>query len=80
MRPDYLASHYCYEREFEKAMQMQDAGELTIVPVIVEPCDWLNTPFGKFKALPKDGKPISTWENKNTAFLDVTQNLRGCLN
>lgn len=76
LSPSYIASNYCYEREFSMATQLQDAGGLIIVPVIIEPCDWLNTPFSKFKALPKDGKAISTWENKNTAFVDVIQSLR----
>jgi hypothetical protein len=76
LSPDYIASKYCYEKEFKKALQMQEEESLTIVPVVVEPCDWQNTPFSKFKALPKDGKAISTWENKNTAFLDVIQNIR----
>lgn len=77
--PDYLASNYCYEKEFERAVQLQQEGKLTIVPVIIEPCDWLSTPFNRFKALPRDGKPISTWENKNTAFLDTIQNIRKLL-
>ncbi len=76
LSPDYINSKYCYEREFEKAMEMQEQGKIIIVPVILEPCDWLNTPFNKFKAFPKDGKAVSDWENKNNAFLDVIQNLR----
>lgn len=76
LSPDYIASNYCYEREFQKALQMQEEGRLIIVPVILEPCDWHHTPFSQFKAVPKDGKAISLWENKNTAFLDVSQNLR----
>jgi hypothetical protein len=76
LSPDYIASNYCYEKEFEKALQMQEENRLIIIPIILEPCDWLNTPFSKFKAIPKDGKAISTWENKNTAFLDVAQNIR----
>ncbi|HEY8688924.1 MAG TPA: toll/interleukin-1 receptor domain-containing protein [Chitinophagaceae bacterium] len=76
LSPDYLASNYCYEKEFEKALEMEKQRKLIIVPVILEPCDWLNTPFKEFKALPKDGKAVSTWENKNTAFLDIIQNLR----
>jgi hypothetical protein len=76
LSPDYIASNYCYEKEFKKALEMQRKAEIIIVPIIVEPCDWLSTPFKEFKALPKDGKAVSTWENKNTAFLDVIQNIR----
>lgn len=79
LSPDYLASNYCYEREFKKAVEMNQAESLLIVPVIAEPCDWLHTPFREYKALPQDGKPISTWENGNTAFLNVTQSLRKLL-
>ncbi len=80
LSPDYIASNYCYETEFNKALEMQHDGNLIIVPVIIEPCDWLNTPFKDFKALPKDGKPISDWENIHTAFLDVIQNIRRLIN
>ncbi len=74
--PDYLASNYCYEKEFEYALTKQDEGKLVIVPIIVEDCDWHNTPFSKLKALPKDGKPIANWSNPNTAYLNIIQELR----
>lgn len=74
--PDYIASNYCYEKEFETAQKMQDEDQLMIVPIIVEPCDWQKTPFGKLKALPKDGKAISEWTNPNNAFLNVIEELR----
>jgi hypothetical protein len=73
---EYIASRYCFETEFQKALEMEQQGKIIIVPIVIEPCDWLSTPFKDFKALPKDGKPISTWENKNTAFLDVVQGIR----
>lgn len=76
LSPDYLASNYCYEKEFQTALQMHKTGDLLVVPIVVEPCDWLNTPFKEFKALPQDGKAISIWENTNTAFLNITQSLR----
>lgn len=76
LSPDYIASNYCYEKEFKRALELEEQGKLIIIPIIVEPCDWLSTPFKEFKALPKDGKPVSSWENKNTAFLDVIQNIR----
>lgn len=79
LSPDYIASNYCYEKEFEQALRLHESGKLTIIPIILEPCDWLSTPFNAFKALPKDGKAISTWQNINTAFLDVVQNIRKLL-
>lgn len=74
--PDYIASNYCYEKEFETAQNMKEEGKLTIVPIIVEPCDWQKTPFGKLKALPKDGKAVSEWTNPNNAFLNIIDELR----
>jgi TIR domain len=77
--PDFLASKYCYEREMAKAIERHDAGSLRVIPIILEPCDWTSSPLGKLKALPKDGKPISTWTNQNVAFLDIVEELRRIL-
>lgn len=79
LSPDYIGSKYCYEKEFELALKMQEEGKIIIIPIILEPCDWLSTPFNQFKALPKDGKPISDWSNINTAFLGVIQGIRHLL-
>jgi hypothetical protein len=74
--PDYIASRYCYERELAAALEREDKGDLAVVPIIFEPCDWLATPLQKFKALPKDGKAISEYTNQNVAFLEVVTELR----
>lgn len=74
--PDYLASKYCYDIEFEYAMSRASQSSIRIVPIILEPCDWLSSPFSQFMALPKDGLPISEWTNQNNAFLDIVTGLR----
>lgn len=74
--PDFLHSDYCYERELQSAIKRHEAGVLSIIPIIIEPCDWKVSPLQRFKALPKDGKPISEWTNENTAFLDIITELR----
>lgn len=74
--PDFLSSGYCYDTEMKRAIERHEAGELTIVPVILESCDWQTSPLKQFKALPKDGKAITEWTNQNTAFLDVVTELR----
>jgi hypothetical protein len=77
--PDFLASNYCYEREMTEALQRHSEGSIRVIPIILEPCDWLSSPLGKLKALPKDGKPISIWTNENIAYLDVVTELRRVL-
>lgn len=74
--PDYLGSNYCYEREFKRAQDLAAAERLRIVPVILEPCDWLSSPFSELLALPKDGTAISEWTNQNVAYLDVVKGIR----
>jgi len=74
--PDYLASNYCYEKEFEHALRRSRAGTMRLIPIILEPCDWLSSPLSEFMALPKDGKPISEWTNANNAYLDVVTGIR----
>jgi hypothetical protein len=78
--PDFIASGYCYEKEMIDAIAMHDRGEIRIVPIIVEPCDWINTPLQRYLATPKDGKAVSEWSNPNSAFLEVVTDLRKIAN
>lgn len=79
LSPDYLASNYCYEKEFQRALQLNEAGQLRIVGVVVEPCDWRSSPFADLVVLPKSGKAIPDWANENTAYLNVVEELRRVL-
>ena len=72
----FMASDYCYDTEMMRAMQRHTANTARVIPVILSPCDWHDAPFGRLKALPKDGKPITTWSNRDEAFLDVAKELR----
>ncbi len=74
--PDFLASTYCYEQEMDHAISRHESKDIRVIPVITEPCEWLATPLKKFKAVPKDGKPISEWKNANTAYLDIVTEIR----
>lgn len=78
--PDYIASQYCYEKEFETALKLQGEGKISIIPIIVEPCEWKSTPLGAIKSLPYDGKPVSEWTNANNAFVQVVQEIRKLIN
>ncbi|KGK57289.1 hypothetical protein NC00_13420 [Xanthomonas cannabis pv. phaseoli] len=74
--PDFIASDYCYDKEMTRALERHDLGEAVVIPVILRACDWLEGPFGKLMATPKDGKPVKKWADIDEAFLDVAQAVR----
>ena len=77
--PDFLASDYCVNREMSRALERHRDDAAHVVPIIVEPCDWDSSPLHELKVLPRDGKPISEWQNENNAYLDVVKELRRIL-
>ena len=74
--PNFLSSDYCYDVEMKRAMELHTSKAARVIPVILRPCDWQSAPFGKLQALPKDGQPITTWSNRDEAFLNVAQGIR----
>jgi hypothetical protein len=77
--PDFLASDYCYDVELKFAMEQHEKGQARVIPVILQPCDWNTSIFAKLQALPKDAKPITKWDNRNDAFLNVVKGIREAL-
>jgi TIR domain len=73
---DFLASDYGYNVELQRAMARHEAGEARVIPIILRPADWHSAPFGKLQALPRDGRPITRWQNRDEAFLDVVRGIR----
>jgi hypothetical protein len=73
---DFLASDYCYEAEMMKAMQRHESGNSIVLPIILRPCDWSGAPFGRLQGLPKDAKPITTWDDRDEALTDVARGIR----
>lgn len=74
--PRFMASKYCYDKEMQRAMERHEAGTARVIPIILKPVDWKDTPFSKLQVLPRDGKPITTWNNQDEAFLNVVEGIR----
>lgn len=72
---DFISSDYCYEIEMREALARHEKGEAKVVPIIVRPCRWQIAEFNKLQALPKDGKPITEWDNVDKAWLNVEEGI-----
>ncbi len=73
---DFIGSDYCYEIELETALARDTKGEARVIPVILEACPWENLPFGALQALPKGGKPVTSWPNQSEAWNDVAEGIK----
>ncbi len=73
---DFLASYYCYDVEVKRAMERHESGEARVIPIILRPCDWQSAPFGKLNSLPTDVKPVTRWDDRDEAFLNIAEGIR----
>jgi len=74
----FFASDYCYDKEMTQALKRHDEKRAKVVPVILRDCVWKIAPFQKLKALPDDGKAVtsSAWRNNDEAFTRVTAEIQ----
>jgi len=73
--PAYLASHYCWNIEYKRAMGRRERKLIRVVAVVVKPCAWKQTRAAGFKLLPKDGVPPERWSSSDAAFVNVAQGI-----
>lgn len=74
--PRFIASEYCFDKEMQRAMERHAASTARVIPIIMKPCDWQDTPFSKLQVLPKDAKPVTSWSDQDEALLNVVQGIR----
>jgi hypothetical protein len=73
--PAFLESHYCTTREMARAIARAEANETRLVPVILRPCNWSDTPLVRFQALPANARPVVEWENLQHALDLIRQGI-----
>ena len=73
---DFIESEYCFDIELKRAMERHEAKEALVIPILVRPVVWDDMPFAKLQALPRERKPVSTWHDQDSAWVDVTQGIK----
>jgi hypothetical protein len=74
---DFVASDYCRGPEVRRAVARHEQGEARVIPVLLRPCQWQDTPFAALPASPRGGKPVSRWSNLAAAFEAVAVDITG---
>ena len=73
---DFINSKYCFEIELDEALQMHDAKKTRVIPVVVRNCLWASMPFAKLQALPREGKAVLSWDDRDEALTNVADGVR----
>jgi hypothetical protein len=74
--PDFIASQYSWEEELRYAIKRHEEGRARVIPIIIRPCDWSSTQLKILQALPTQGKPVTSWSDRDAAWNDVTTGIR----
>jgi len=74
--PDFANSDYCWDVETKRALERGRRGEALVIPIIIRPVSgWQGTPIGRLQALPKGGKAVTTWRNRDEAYQNIADTL-----
>jgi internalin A len=73
---DFLNSDFCWREEMERALERHQAGEARVIPVIIRKADWTQAKFAKLQALPKEGKAVTLWPDRDSAWTNVAEGIR----
>ena len=57
------------------ALQYRNTDGASIIPILLRPCMWKETPFANVHVLPTNVMPISLWEDQNAAFANVVDGI-----
>jgi hypothetical protein len=74
--PDFLTSDYCYSVGVQRAIERHEAGETRVIPIILRPVEWKEAPFSQLQVLLEEGKPVTLWENRDSAFCAIARGIR----
>src|SRR5262249_9493535 len=76
-----MRSPYCTRVELRETLELRSISSVSVIPVIVETCDWEAMPIKSISALPKDKanniKPLNKWyRDRDVALTQVAQQIR----
>jgi TIR domain len=72
----FIASKYCWNKEVQTALERHKAGIARVIPILLKPALWQDTPLGQLQVLPTEAKPITQWHDQDAAFEDVARGIQ----
>ncbi|MDX1939125.1 MAG: TIR domain-containing protein [Saprospiraceae bacterium] len=72
---DFMASDFIHREEMKTAIEKHKQHKVSIVPIWIRPSATSYPELDQFQSLPKDRKPVSKWDDRDEAWVNVVQAL-----
>jgi hypothetical protein len=63
----------------DRALEKNDEKQFVVIPVILRSCMWQHAPFAKLQGLPKDMRAVSTWPDKDEAYVNIVEGIKAAV-
>lgn len=73
---DFINSDYSYGKQMKRALERHEQGQVRVIPIIVRNVNWQSAPFASLTVLPKNQKPISSWDRYDEAWQEVSEEIQ----
>lgn len=70
-----LSAEFLNSADYAEAIRYIGARKVQVIPILLRPCLYQETPLAHLQALPRGGRAVSLWQNRDEAWVSVTQDL-----
>ena len=71
-----VASDYIVSKELETAIAGHREGRTRVVPILMEACAWKETVLRDLQMLPRDARPVKSWDREDEAYQAVVEGIQ----
>lgn len=71
----FIASDVLYQ-QMQQMIERHHTKKALVIPILLRPADWQNTPLKTLAPLPDNGLFVTIWPNYDSAFLNIIQGIR----
>lgn len=76
---DFLSSADSYSI-MERALERYGQDEVRVIPILLRPVAWEGAPFTKLQILPRNGRPVAQWADRDEAYQGIALSIRQICN
>lgn len=74
-----IADDFIWDTPMQQVLEKAKNGSVQLIPSIIRPCSFSDTPFGEYETVPAQEKPISNWSNADDAWKLVADKIKNSI-